>query len=180
MNINLLNFIFNWITAVAGIVAAIGAVGSLLISKTIEKQKDEKIRLLQDEIIELAPRSITTEQSQQLLKLLARKKGRVGFLVKVFNDTSKEFAIQLSTIFREAGWQVEEPINQTLLDDYDGRLNIFTDEANPAQIELANLIVNSLNEAGFPIGPQPIRDNSFSGHFSKEAVYILVDSKKTK
>lgn len=180
MNINLINLIFNWVTIVATIGAAIGAVVVFLTSRAIEKQKDEKIVVLQDKITELAPRSITNEQSQRLLKLLASNKGKVGFFSKVFNDTSKEFAIKLSAIFKEAGWQIEEPINQTLLDDYDGRLNIFADGTNPSQVELANLIVNALNEVGIPIGPQPIRDNSFSGPFSKEAVYILVDSKKTK
>lgn len=176
MSITLLHSIFIGMTIAGAVFTAIGVFGNWRTGAIINQAKDGEILKLQKNIIELQPRKIITEQRLKLVESLSKKKGKIGFISKLLDSESEDFATELSEIFREAGWQTVEPINRTLLDDFEKGLNIF---AKPELKEYADLVVKSLNEVGILIWPQPIRDGSLSGNFDENAIYIAVDSKKT-
>ena len=177
MNIYLLNNIFTYLLIFGAIFTAVGIIGGWKTGAIINTAKDDEISSLQHKVIELQPRKITTEQRMRLIEILSKKRGRIGFISKLLDTESKTFATDLMKIFQESGWQTIEPINQTLLDDFDKGLNIF---AKPELKEYADLVVISLNEVGILIWPQLIREGALSGVLDEDAIYIAVDSKETK
>jgi hypothetical protein len=113
-----------------------------------------------------------------LVKKLSTSKGlNVGFVTKVFDSESENYATQLSKIFNEASWNVIYPINKTLLDDFNGSINIF---AQHGLIANADLVCVILSEVGIRCERQPLRDGVVSGVFDQNTIYLIIGSRVIK
>lgn len=175
MSINFLHSIFSWIAITAAILVVVSTIGTWWTGRIIDRKREEKIIALQEGLDTVQPRSLSPIQKEQLKEKIAGQKNKIGFVSKIFDRESENFAIEISKVFTEAGWDSISPINKTLLDDTNGEVTIF---AEPDSYKYADLVCQSLNEVGITCVPQEIRAGAVSGHFQEDAIYIVVGSKK--
>jgi hypothetical protein len=94
---------------------------------------------------------------------------------RAFDNESYNFAQELASTFRSAGWEVGR-VNKSFLDDVEGDATIIRTADD--QEEVASQLVNLLNDVGILCIPQDVRKNSMSG-IRKNTLYVIVGTKKT-
>ena len=100
----------------------------------------------------------------------------------MLDPEAKGFAGHLLDVFKEAGWEVIDPIKANLLDDYDGYVNLILVSAgepnlNSKLIEAFDAICPVLNDADIPCRADTVRQGSISGQFEPGSIYLLVGAR---
>lgn len=163
------------LTIIAISISFLSASGLLYTRKAIDREKGAKISSLQNELKIVQPRHLSSDQKTRLLSKLSTRKGKVGFIIRTFDGESADFAEEIATAFRSAGWEVV-PTNRTYLDDSPGFLNILLTSKNLE--ETANFIIQSFKEINIDCHRgEKIREGSLSGVFQPGTVYVVVGRK---
>jgi hypothetical protein len=123
-------------------------------------------------------RVLSDAQKNIMRQVLSENFGKVALISKVFDLEAKKYANQLSDIFKSAGWEVS-PIREDLLDDFDGKINIFMTGTS----SLSNTDVFTVASAPFfdksnvPYVSEPPRIGSFGGSVQENTLYLEIGSK---
>lgn len=198
-----------WMFIVLSIGLVLGAVGTIstrLAGRQIDRLKAQRDAGQQAEIRQqvieaqqrqasaeqqvraLQPRVLTPEQKTLLITQLSEKHDQsVGFVSRMMDGESQDYAETLAAIFREAGWQVA-PINRTGLYDLPNMLTLAVIVENPDNLEsvaksrhldpVADFICQTLQEVGINCQPASIPPNSYSGPLQPHTLYIFVGRKR--
>ena len=122
-------------------------------------------------------RVLSDVQKNIMRQVLSENSGKVALISKVFDLEAKKYANQLSDIFKSAGWEVS-PIREDLLDDFDGKINIFMTGTS----SLSNTDVFTVASAPFfdksnvPYVSEPPRIGSFGGSVQENTLYLEIGS----
>lgn len=167
-NMELLHQIFSWAAIGLTIFAAIASGGALVTGKYLDQQKNAKI-------VELQPRTLTDTQKKKLLEIVAKQPGRIGFVSRLMDGESSDFADLLTSVFTEAGWTIA-PTIRTSLNDFPGFLSIFVtgENLNPS----ADFICKSFQETDIVCHSENIQDSSIGGVREPNTVYVVVGRKR--
>jgi hypothetical protein len=138
MTLEALNQILKWTVAVLPFALAFAGVGALITGNIITTQKEAEIQSLK-------PRAVTETQRRDLLHRLNNSHGRVGFMTRLMDAESGDYADQLADIFKAAGWDIA-PTVKTSLNDLPGFVTLAA--TNPNLAALADTVANALNAAG--------------------------------
>jgi hypothetical protein len=168
MTLEALNQILKWTVAVLPFALAFAGVGALITNNMINARKDAEIQSLK-------PRAISETQRRELLHRLTNSHGRVGFMTRLMDAESGDYADQLADIFKAAGWDIA-PTVKTSLNDLSGFVTLTA--TNPNLAGLGDTVANALNAAGIDCHPQPIEPNSVGGGAEPDTLYIVVGRKK--
>ncbi|MBZ9572261.1 hypothetical protein KJA15_02950 [Patescibacteria group bacterium] len=167
MTANNLQTIFNGLIILGIILSAIGTIGQIYINKKIEKEFQQELKKVQ-------PRHLSISQKNQLTVTLSKKKGKVGLVSRLLDGESLDFAEEIASVFKDAGWNVL-PTNQTSLNDYTGFLKIFVTGKNMDSV--VNLISQTFNEVGIDLRSGEVKPSSIGGSLQADTVYIVVGRK---
>lgn len=180
MNIGIWHTLFIWVGIIAGFFTALSTLGIWLTGKVIEKQKDSEIAELQIKVVSAQPRILTSEQKDKLISILSSQKGgKVGFIVKIHDSESKNYAEQLLEAFKLAGWQVM-PSRYDLLDDFNGKINIFMTGQKVAE-DVSVFLVSAFmpfDQTGILYQSETPRVASFGGGIEENTLYLEIGAKK--
>ena len=122
----------------------------------------------------LLPRHLSATQEKQLTTMLATTKGKVGFISRFMDGESADFADELATVFRDAGWDVV-PTRRDSLNDFPGFVSFFV--TGEGLDESANFICKTLNKSGIICKPENIQESSIGGGLEPNTVYVVVGRK---
>ncbi len=122
-----------------------------------------------------APRKLTNNQILSVDKFLREKPpGRVCFKIKIFDPEAKEYAQQLMEIFKNGGWDTSCQVDLNLLDDFQGKINLFK-ITSKNELELVKIPL--FDELKIPYQSEPPRVGSYNGLEKNDALYIEVGGK---
>lgn len=129
-------------------------------------------------IVGKSARFLSKDQKVILKNAFSRTTERVVFMSKIFDAEAKAYAEQLSEPFVSAGWDVEAPIRQDLLDDFDGKINIFKTGKNVSTDISVSLFekIPAFDQAGILYESKIPRKGSFGGNLEEDTLYIEVGS----
>lgn len=136
--------------------------------------KPSDISSLQQQINTLQPRHLSEAQEKQLTATLATTKGKVGFMSLLLDGESADFADDLATVFRDAGWDVV-PTVRTSLNNFSGFVTIGV--TGEGLDEIADFVCKALNLAGITCKYENIQPNSIGGELEPNTVYVIVGRK---
>jgi len=183
VNLEALNTAFAWAAIIAAVLTTISTVGLWWTGSILDHRKQQEISNLRSSLSKLQPRTLTTAQRQKLIsELSGREKSKVGFSTKMLDGEAKHFAEQLAEVLKGVGWTVVEPMNSTLLDDFDGKINIVFSNAKDAPVDVklaktAEALCQILSNAEIPCKMGPVREGSLSGQFEVGAIFLLIGSR---
>jgi hypothetical protein len=183
MTLDTLNSIFASTAIIAAVLAAIAAVGSWWTGSIIDARKQQEIAGLHATVGTLQPRMITAPQREKLIPRLSDyKQMKVGFAAKIFDPEAKNFAEQLASVFKQAGWTIVDPINAQLLDDYDGYINIVAVSTGTADRDkqltaTADKLIAEIGDADIPCRLHPVREGGIGGTLEPGSIYLLIGSR---
>lgn len=164
------NLLFKVAAIVGGSVALTGAIGTLLTDRVIQRDRAAQIQAL-------SPRRLTPEQTTKLSQALgAGKASRVGFVSRMLDGESGDYADSLAAVFRTAGWEVVVPTNRVSLNDLPGFL-LITVTSNGLE-STATFIRDRLQAAGLDVRFGGLPEGSFGGQLELDTVYIVVGRKQ--
>jgi len=128
-------------------------------------------------IVDNLDRNLTPDQKSILKNTLKGSIEDVIFISKIFDPEAKKYADQLAEVFSSAGWNVVAPIHQDLLDDFNGKINIFMTSSTTKNTIIYNLSVPAFDQSGITYDSKVPRDGSFGGGLRENTLYIEVGSK---
>ena len=176
MNIEFLHSIFIWIAIIGAGLSFLSALGTLYTGRIIDRQKETKIFSIQEELIAVQPRRLSKIERTKLKEKLTQFKGQnVIFVSKMMDNESADYAEQLESVFKDAGWNVG-PMNRTLLDDLTGFLTAAVSSDNDAEKRLF-AVRDAFLYAGINFRFTELRPNSTSIQSQSNTIYILVGRK---
>jgi len=171
----------NYFKCIVAILIMLSAIGIYITGNFIGRQKEKEIFTLKQKINSLEPRKITEEQQKKLINDLENyNQFTVGFISHAFDYESKDYADQLSDLFKKAKFSVTEK-KPAYLGDMSGYLTIATTNESK-NIVLNNTgvsICNILSNVGIDCKIEEIRKNLLAGEGRQEnAIYIIIGHKK--
>ena len=169
VNVPLWHSIFIWISIIAAILTALAAVGSWWTGRILEQQRERQIAQLQ-------PRRMSAPQRAQLVELVRQRPARIGFVSRMMDGESADFADDLAGAFRQAGWTVA-PTLRTSLNDFPGYVVLFAVGNEAGLEETARFVRTTLNQAGIDCRFERIDAGSIGGQREDNTVYITVGRK---
>ncbi len=163
------NVIFKIALVFGAIVTAIGTVGTLYTDRIIDSRKGAEIAALQ-------PRRLSSDQRTWLLnKLSQRKGGMVAFASRLMDGESADYADDIASVFKAAGWNVG-PTARTSLNDLPGFLTLAVtgQDLQPT----ADFVYQALNESGVEVRLVEVPQNSIGGGLQANTVHIVVGRRR--
>jgi hypothetical protein len=174
MNISLLHSIFSWIAIIAAILTAISATGSWWTGRIIDRRREVKITALQKDFDAVKPRHLSPNKKNKLMEKISKQKAKIGFVSRLMDGESSDFADELAMAFKEAGWNVVDSL-RTSLNDFPGFLSIFVTGENLNSV--ATFVCQAFKEIGIDCHPEHIEEGSIGGSRQPDTVYIVVGRK---
>jgi hypothetical protein len=143
-----------------------------------EAQLRQELTTARTELVELKARTalrvLSAEQKAAMLPVVTQLTGRpVAFACRMMDGESCDYATELARFFLEAGCRVPELI-KTSANDLPGYLAIAV--PGKADAEVAQVLANTFQAAGIPVGLEPIQENSL-GVWYADVVHVIVGRK---
>jgi hypothetical protein len=170
MNVPLWHSIFIWMSIGAGVLTVLAGIGTWWTSRILGEQRERQIA-------ELQPRRISVSQRARLVELARQRPNRIGFVSRVQDGESADFADHLAAAFRDAGWNVA-PTLRTSTNDFPGYMVLFAVGDEAALAETARFVRSTLQQAGIDCRFEPLREESIGGERQDDTVYITVGRKR--
>ncbi len=121
----------------------------------------------------LQPRIFSLDQESQLIEKLSEKKGStVAFMSRMNDGESFDYAEKLTSIFKEAGWNIGRP-NSGFLEDRPGFLAVCfgDDDLNI----LTGFVRQVFEDIDIECNPcSDIREGSYSEWLKSDTIYVFV------
>ena len=175
MTVDTVSQILRWTAAIFSTLAAFSTIGFLVTSNIISK-RDTAIRKQKDAEIEmLKPRSLSAEQKSKLQAALQGQQGTVGFISKLMDGESLDFAEALEAEFRAAGWTVQ-PTAKTSVNEFPGYVVVVASTAVVGP--LADSAAKALIGAGIECRPETPAPNSIGANILPDTVYVITGRKR--
>jgi hypothetical protein len=167
MTVETLNQIFKWSAVILPFVLAFVGFGALITGNIINTRKDVIIQALQ-------PRGISETQTKELLRHLENTHGKIGFVSRVLDGESADYADKLSAIFDKAHWEIAPPVRNST-NDLPGYVTLTG--TNPNLAPLGKIVADALNAAHLDCRPQRIEPNTISGELQPDTIYVVIGRK---
>lgn len=138
---------------------------------------------LKEDVKNMLPRSLTEEQRAKLLDAASKRRARIGFASKLFDGESEDFADDLSSVFSDAGWQIEQKIKNSTNDlkDFVTVAATYSQEVSLSELSgLIEFVCSTLNQVDVPCKIVSIPENTYTfneGPPSPDTIYVFVGRK---
>jgi hypothetical protein len=168
LNLETLNPFFKWTAAVLPFALAFAGVGALITGNKIAARKDAEIQALKH-------RTVSEEQRIKLLDRLRHVRGKIGFMSRLMDGESGDYAAQLAGKFKEAGWEIA-PMLRHSLNDLPGFVTLAG--TSPKLASIGDTVANALNDVGIDCHPEFIDPHSVGGGAEPDTLYVVIGRKK--
>lgn len=129
--------------------------------------------MLKERIKSLQPRSLSSVQRKFLSTALAHRKGSVCLICRMLDGESKDYAMQIESVFSDAGWDILQ-MNSTSLNDLPGYLTLAVPEGKDNA--LADFVQEAFSSADVDCRPEQLPKGSVSVSASPD-VFVIVGRK---
>lgn len=129
------NSVALWIIGIFGVITALAVVISTMASTRIDELKDQNLSTLQRQLSDMrthqTPRTISTTQQKQFLKLAETiEKGHVTVAQPLNDHEASKLAESIGRMLQEAGWAVTMTVSMGISANTTGIILLFKDEAS--------------------------------------------------